>query len=296
MEILESCQKSQNVNETRDKYEKIKVNDVFESNFGGTFTVIKVINQELITVAFNDDFKYETVTTSWAIKRGGVKNPFAKRLFNLGYFGVGRFKACHGSKSSGAKSTPEYAAWVNMLSRCYYEKGINVIKGYSTYTDVTVDKSWFNFQVFAEWYTKESNRIHRIDSTLKLNLDKDIISPELRVYSENTCCLIPSDLNTAIIVKQNVKNNKMPSNFVKRSNGKYHVTFTAMNDSVKLADFNTELECVTAFITAKEQYIKFLANKYISILSENVYHTLINYKHPKSDALLLAYSHEINVS
>ena len=288
-EIQESSQKSPNISKSITGYKKIEVNDVFKSNFGGEFTVIKVVNQELITVVFNDDFQYETLTTSWAIKTGGVKNPFARRLFNVGYFGVGSFKACHGSKSAGAKSTLEYATWVNMLSRCYYEKEISAIKGYHTYNDVTVDDSWFNFQVFAEWYVKEANRIHKIDPTLKLNLDKDLINPKSRVYSKDTCCLIPAELNTGIIVKQNVKNNTMPSTFIKASNGKYQVSFSAMNSSIKLTDFTTELECVVAFIAAKEKSIKLLAHKYINILPENVYTILADYKHPNREELIAAY-------
>jgi hypothetical protein len=95
------------------------------------------------------------------IKNGSIKNPYHKSVFNIGFIGTGKY-----SKRTHIKI---YQTWQNMLARCYSE--IYQTKNQS-YKGCSVDKYWYNFQVFAEWYEKYY--------TKNSVLDKDIFLKEIR--------------------------------------------------------------------------------------------------------------------
>jgi len=73
-----------------------------------------------------------------------------------------------------------------MLRRCYDPK--SHIK-HPTYKNVTVCKEWHNFQVFAEWFEAQ----HKEEW---YELDKDLLSRDNKIYSPETCLLIPCSLNS----------------------------------------------------------------------------------------------------
>lgn len=50
-------------------------------------------------------------------KKGNVKCPYERRLFNIGYLGEGEYKV-----SENRKLTKCYKIWCHMLERCYDEK------------------------------------------------------------------------------------------------------------------------------------------------------------------------------
>ena len=86
-----------------------------------------------------------------------------------------------------------YFVWKNMARRCFDKK----CQAYPNYggIEVTVSDEFKTYSNFKNWYIQESKG----DSSLEL--DKDCLSylhniP--KVYSKNTCILIPHELNTFI--------------------------------------------------------------------------------------------------
>lgn len=80
-----------------------------------------------------------------------------------------------------------YNVWEGMLDRCYNE---NSTRSRATYTDCTVAPCWHRYSDFKVWFEQ--------NSIIDYQLDKDILVPGNRVYSPDTCCFVPSNINMAV--------------------------------------------------------------------------------------------------
>ena len=72
---------------------------------------------------------------------------------------------------------------------CYDE---NELKKEPSYIGCKVCEEWLNFQNFARWIY--DNKYECDD----LELDKDLLIKGNKIYSPNTCCLLPHEINYAI--------------------------------------------------------------------------------------------------
>ena len=82
------------------------------------------------------------------------------------------------------KTCPFYRKWHGMIERCY---NIRNHKRYPTYARCTVTKEWLTFSNFKLWMEKQDWKGR--------HLDKDIIKPNNKVYSPDSCCFISQSLN-----------------------------------------------------------------------------------------------------
>lgn len=95
-------------------------------------------------------------------------------------------------------SCPYYDTWKDMLGRCYSSKFQSTHKG-AVYVNCTVDPSWHLFSNFKAWMEQQ---IWMCSEIGKLCLDKDLITPGNKVYSEENCSFIPSQLNKLLLTRQ----------------------------------------------------------------------------------------------
>ena len=108
-------------------------------------------------------------------------------------FGVGANDASYVTTPTGNGVTlrdPAYIAWVNMLTRAYYQK---LHDRQQTYSDVTVCKEWHSFSAFRAWWLAN----YRED----WQLDKDLLVVGNREYGPDACIYIPAWLNTFTIYR-----------------------------------------------------------------------------------------------
>lgn len=87
-----------------------------------------------------------------------------------------------------------YMVWKNIARRCY-DKSNNNYAGYGA-KGVTVADEFKTYSEFKNWYVSELNYIN-----FKPEVDKDVlcyINNIDKIYSKNTCLLIPNDINTFI--------------------------------------------------------------------------------------------------
>lgn len=89
---------------------------------------------------------------------------------------------------------PFYRAWKNMLNRCFGEKWK---ARYPTYKDVTCCKEWLVFSNFKQWMEQQ-------DWEWK-QLDKDIIVPDNKVYSPETCAFVSRTTNMFIVASDAIR-------------------------------------------------------------------------------------------
>ena len=187
------------------------------------------------------------------VRRGGVKYPYHKSVYGVGCFGVGEHKA----KIDG-KVTKEYAAWCNMLKRCYDPVALTKRP---TYKDCSVCEEWLNFQVFADWL-EDSNY------TDGLNIDKDLLTPGNKIYSPDTCLLIPASLNNILTnVKSSNKSGYIGVCYEKCS-CKYKATIRIENKTKHLGRFKTAEEAAEAYKLARAERADQLREIYKDLLPE----------------------------
>ena len=138
-----------------------------------------------------------------------LKIHMIKLYLGLGYYGNGRYV----SKLDG-KHTLAYKKWRAMIVRCYSEKYI--FAEHPTYKDCTVCNQWHNFQNFAEWF---ENNYYEIPGEI-MDLDKDILVEGNKVYSPDTCVIIPQFLNKIFNHTKNKKSG-LPLGVKKNSVNRY---------------------------------------------------------------------------
>ena len=105
-------------------------------------------------------------------------------------------------------------------------------------------------------------------------MDKDILVKGNKIYSEDTCCFVPREINSLF-----VKRKKSRGNFALGVDYKKSVKkFRARCGNKHLGLFNTELEAFYAYKQAKETYIKEVANKWKDQIDPRVYNALMKYE------------------
>jgi len=236
-----------------------RVGEKYITNEGYEIEIVEYNGAMSVEVAFNNGYK--TRTDFGTIKKGKVKNPYHKSLFGVGYFGVGHYKC-----GINNKLTKSYKCWSSMLQRCYDEKWKEASP---TYKDVIVCEEWHNFQVFSEWFYK--NYVEG------WQLDKDILVKGNKIYSPQTCCFVPAEINL-----QFTKRTNKPSQTIKKRGKSFEVRVSINNKNTTIGTFKTEEEAKESFIKARTEVLNNLIKKHKNQLSDRVYTFLESYEIEKS--------------
>jgi len=244
---------------------KDRTGEKFVTNEGYNITIVEYFGSYNSTVQFEDGTLVEGKEYA-DIQKGTVKNPNHRSVHGVGYFGQGKYK----SKNKQGKRFLYYQTWMGMIERCYCPK---TQEKHSSYKGCSVDERWHNFQVFAEWFQENYNT----ETMQGWQLDKDLVLKGNKTYSPENCCFVPSQVNS-ILLKTNSKRGKYPIGVSKLGN-KYKATIRKNSRlSTHLGSFDTIEEAFQAYKTAKEEYIKEIANKWRGLIDERVYWTLMNHQ------------------
>lgn len=163
-----------------------------------------------------------------------------------------------------------YIKWRNLLKRCYDPV---YLSKEPSYAGCSVCDEWLTYSHFKKWF--EANNIPGYA------LDKDILVRNNKVYSPQTCCFVPQEINNAVICTQQ-KKSELPSGIAFQQWGSYYNYKAQMSKCGKLVclgHFSTPEEAHLAYKEAKEQYVKELAIKYYKDkkISKKVYLALLEY-------------------
>ena len=184
-------------------------------------------------------------------------------------FGVGINDGKYPAKING-KNTKEYTLWMDILKRCYSEK-YHLRR--PTYVFCEISDNFKYYSYFYEWCQEQ------IGFKDGFHLDKDLLVKGNKVYSENTCVFIPCELNS-LLVKVNVKRGKYPIGvYWDKTRNKFKAQVNLnVGKQKNLGYFNTETEAFNAYKTAKENYLKELAEKWKDKIDLRAYEALMNYQ------------------
>ena len=243
---------------TRVKRPSVRLGEIFQTS-NGPCEVIEYKGWECVVVKFEDGYIKETQVSK--LKNGTVRNPYYPTVEGVGYLGEGPIPA---SDSNG--STKLYNIWNSMLRRCYNEK--QQLKQPS-YIGASVCAEWHNFQKFASWF-----EVNKVDGWV---LDKDLIGRECKIYSPETCCFIPAEINS-FLTKREKSRGKYPLGVVRRSENSYAAKVRNIEGKDIYKSFKTPEEAFYFYKRLKEDKAKALANKYADKLSQAAYLALMNYE------------------
>src|SRR5690554_5252381 len=144
-----------------------------------------------------------------------------------------------------------YKAWNSMINRC------TGTYSFETYKDTTICKEWQDYANFEKWYR---NNIYEFNGTLEL--DKDLFSKNQKIYSPETCCFLPKEINT-LISSASSRNRYLPGVSVNVRKKKVSYTATIKIGKKKTTKvFDTQKEAFYFYKDKKEKHIKDTANKY----------------------------------
>ena len=184
----------------------------------------------------------------------------------LNVHGVG-FNDYNGAVVNNGKVLKSYQVWDCMLNRCYDKK--HHIK-HPSYANCSVCEEWLRFSNFKTWFDA-----NYIDGCY---LDKDVLVKGNKVYSPETCCFVPREINNVIENARSRRGNT-PMGVFER-NGRYLSYVRVSGKRIYLGTFDTIEQAFEIMKERKEMYIKDLARKYYNNgkIARNVYEALMNYK------------------
>lgn len=140
--------------------------------------------------------------------------------------------------------THSFGRWRSMVDRV--RKGISHAST-DCYEHVSISADFLNFQNFTKWHTMQVGYM-----LPNYHLDKDLIGSHLKEYAENTCVLIPSELN---LFMRNSKIRKSASfqgvSFCKQRN-KYVVGISHRNSTIYGGRFNSPEEARKKYCEIKD--------------------------------------------
>lgn len=187
-----------------------------------------------------------------------------KLIYGVGYNPKGEYAAQINGKNSKA-----YQTWIDMLKRCYCPKRL---KKRVTYKDVYVCEEWHNFQNFADWYFKHPY------SDKGYCLDKDLLTPNNKVYSPNGCCFVPIELNSLLLARGNDRGIYPQGVSFRKDTKKLQAYLSTRGKNKRLGYFDTVEDAYQAYKTAKERHVKNMALKWANRIEWDVFVALMSWE------------------
>jgi len=184
-------------------------------------------------------------------------------------FGVG-INDWAGKVTVDGKPIWKYQLWKNMLRRCFDDK---LKQDRPTYEGVTCSKDWLSMTTFIEDVSQM--RGYALSGWA---LDKDILVKGNKLYSKDTCCFVPAEVNLLLIKSDNCRGEFPVGVYFDKASGKF-VAQLAINGKLKhLGRFNTPEQAFQVYKRAKEAQIKVVAQKWQHLLDERVFQALLAYE------------------
>lgn len=247
-------------NTLQEKY----VGKIYPSKSYGDVVVKSVESSTNIVVEFLRT-GYEYAVTTAALSKGKLKDAMQPTVLGVGIVGCGRY--------APATHKKHYSLWSQMLSRCHS----NFYPKRDAYKGCSVAPEFLHFQKFSAWCDNQTGF-----NMQGFVLDKDLLSTgTVKVYSPETCCFIPNEVNLLLIKRKSklgftgVKNTKCGSYVAVLNLSKSSCEKTCDRDH--LGTYKTPEEAYDVYKRAKEVYVKVVAEKWKYLIDVRAYDALMNW-------------------
>lgn len=170
----------------------------------------------------------------------------------------------------------EYSLWYSLIRRCYSQV---YQKDKPTYIGCEVSDNFKSYTYFYEW-CQDQIGFNNKDADGKIwHLDKDILSQGQKIYSEDTCCFVPLDINALLVGTLKNRKHDLPVgiSFSTTKTGYGASCSIGKKHKKHLGYFKTIEEAVSAYNAKKKEVIIATANNYREVIDPRVYARLIEY-------------------
>ena len=239
------------------------VGKVCKSLNSGDFKIIKYNDSKSVEIQFLKT-GFETTVELGNIKNGNVKDRYLPSVYSVGIIG-----AKYPSRVNGVH-TREYRLWMDMLRRCYSD---GFRKKNPTYKGCEVSDNFKSYEYFYEWCNEQIGF-----GVEGFELDKDLLIKGNKIYNENTCIFIPSEINL-VLTKRTTSRGRHLIGVYWNKKYKAFVAQISRNKGKReyLGYFKTEIEAFNAYKKAKEAFVKEQANKWKGQIDIRAYEALMAY-------------------
>lgn len=186
-----------------------------------------------------------------------------KLTYGVGYNSEGKHKA-----RENGKRTKSYQTWQDMIRRCYDPK---MLKESPTYVGCSVDERFHDFQDFADWFYDNPY------SNLGYHLDKDLLFPNNKIYSPETCCFVPQELNSLLTDRRSARGDLPQGVDFNKASGRFRARVGNNGKSKLLGYFDCPNKAYQAYKLAKERYVKNTALAWANRVDWDVFLALMNW-------------------
>ena len=244
------------------------VGKILKSKNFGDFKILKYNNSKNVEIQFLKT-GFEAVVQLVQVKSGKVKDRLSPSVFGVGILGTK-----YPSKVNG-RNTKEYDLWNSMLRRCYSD---NSKKKRPTYEGCEVSDKFKSYEYFYEWCHSQIGFGNEGNGN-PFHLDKDLLVKGNKVYSEDSCVFLPSEINM-VLVKCTASRGEYLIGVSWYSKSKTFIAQVNKNKGKRehLGFFKTELEAYNAYKTAKESFVKEQAEKWKGKIDDRAYKALMDYE------------------
>ena len=193
-----------------------------------------------------------------------IKNPYS------GLCGVGLTGNTKTVDSNG-KIKKSYNTWKGMIYRCYGEKEA---EKFPAYRDCVVCDEWKCYANFEQWW---NDNYYEIDNQ-EMNLDKDILFKGNKIYSPQTCVIVPKNINL-LFINRKAKRGDLPVgvSYYKRDK-KYTAVLGEFGEVHYLGLYDTPIEAFVTYKRVKEQHIKAMADEYKDQIPQKLYDAMYKWE------------------
>ena len=246
------------------------LNEEKYNNQGSLMKIVEYISNNNIIVEFQDEYKFRVNSIYGNFKSGSIKNPFHPSIYGVGITG-NKYP-----RSINCKMTKEYDTWIHILQRCFDEK---LKEKQPSYKDKECCDEWLYYPNFYEWLHRQSN-FNKWNNGKRWAIDKDILVKGNKIYSPDTCCLIPQNVN-CLFLKREAERGSYPIGVTYRNDGflaSCHNPFT--NNREELGYYSTPEKAFDAYKAYKEDLIKRVAQAEYDAenITDECYRAMMNYK------------------
>lgn len=155
----------------------------------------------------------------------------------------------------GISTSKCYQEWVNMIMRCYSPKSL---ERDPTYKGCSVCSEWLYLSNFKSWFD--------VNYKEGMHLDKDILKRDNKVYCPEFCRFIPQEINKLITDSAAKRGTNPVGVYFDNHARKYKAQIKLGTGKPKnLGRFNDQISAFNVYKKAKEEFIKFQADKYFDL-------------------------------
>lgn len=236
------------------------IGQIYESKNFGKFKIIEYTNRTNVVIKFLDTC-FTKNTTMQRVEKGDIKDELSPSIEGIGVNDLNTSNHYTGTRSE------YYYRWVNMIRR------VKNTQNKFEYTNTTCNPRWLYFSKFLD-------DIYEIQNFDKIDweIDKDILFKGNRNYSKETCCFVPSKINSLLILAR-LRRGNMPLGVQFCNRDKIYTSSISIDSKRKrLGTFKNSDDAFYAYKIAKENEIKRVADEYKGIIADNVYYALYNWK------------------